>query len=113
MGLALAEILTQKGAHVSIVARNKENLDKALAKLEVANVLKYNSHDLSLIFCRNYASPHLKNLAPIRILWIQRLVLLKLYRTCVDHSAESVQMLFLLVLEALGQSFLWRRPSRN
>lgn len=36
MGLALAEILTQKGAHVSIVARNQENLEKALAKLEVA-----------------------------------------------------------------------------
>ena len=47
MGLALAEILTQNGAHVSIVARNKENLDKALAKLEVANVMKHNSHDLS------------------------------------------------------------------
>ena len=36
MGLSLAEILTQKGAHVSIVARNKKKLDEALAKLEVA-----------------------------------------------------------------------------
>jgi len=35
LGLALSEILTRKGAHVSIVARNKENLDKALVKLEV------------------------------------------------------------------------------
>jgi len=38
LGLALAEILTQKGAHVSIVARNKENLDKALAKLQQLRV---------------------------------------------------------------------------
>jgi len=38
LGLSLAEILTQKGAHVSIVARNKENLVKALAKLEQLRV---------------------------------------------------------------------------
>jgi hypothetical protein len=29
-------LLTQEGAHVSIVARNKEKLETALAKLEVA-----------------------------------------------------------------------------
>lgn len=35
LGLSLAILLTKKGADVSIVARNKERLDKALAELEV------------------------------------------------------------------------------
>jgi 3-dehydrosphinganine reductase len=35
LGLALAIILTKKGADVSIVARNEENLRKALELLEV------------------------------------------------------------------------------
>jgi NADP-dependent 3-hydroxy acid dehydrogenase YdfG len=39
LGLSLAEILTQKGAHVSIVARNKKKLDEALDKLEVTILL--------------------------------------------------------------------------
>jgi len=38
LGLSLAEILIQKGAQVSIVARNKEKLDKALARLEQLRV---------------------------------------------------------------------------
>ncbi|KAH9966064.1 oxidoreductase [Russula dissimulans] len=38
LGLALAILLTKKGADVSIVARNKENLQKALAQLEAARV---------------------------------------------------------------------------
>jgi len=38
LGLSLAQILTQKGAHVSIVARNKEKLDKALVELEQLRV---------------------------------------------------------------------------
>jgi len=38
LGLSLAEILIQKGAHVSIVARNKEKLEKALARLEQLRV---------------------------------------------------------------------------
>lgn len=36
-GLALAVMLAQRGADVSIVARNKERLDKALETLEVSN----------------------------------------------------------------------------
>ena len=35
LGLGLAELLAKKGAHVSIVARNQQRLDAALAKLEV------------------------------------------------------------------------------
>jgi hypothetical protein len=35
LGLELAKLLTQKGAHVSIVARNQERLDAALSQLEV------------------------------------------------------------------------------
>ncbi len=35
-GLALAVMLAQRGADVSIVARNKGRLDKALETLEVA-----------------------------------------------------------------------------
>ncbi|KZT74339.1 NAD(P)-binding protein [Daedalea quercina L-15889] len=35
LGLALAVLLTRKGAHVSIVARNEERLQKALEALEV------------------------------------------------------------------------------
>ncbi|KAI0068819.1 oxidoreductase [Artomyces pyxidatus] len=38
MGLALAILLTKKGADVSIVARNKEQLEKALAQMEAARV---------------------------------------------------------------------------
>ena len=38
LGLALAELLAAKGAHVSIVARNQGRLDAALAKLEVGPV---------------------------------------------------------------------------
>lgn len=33
-GLALALLLVKRGAHVSIVARNEEKLQKALAELE-------------------------------------------------------------------------------
>ncbi|KAI0759590.1 oxidoreductase [Trametes elegans] len=48
-GLALAVILAKRGAHVSIVARNKERLEKALEVLEEARqssqqVLKAYSH---------------------------------------------------------------------
>ncbi|KAJ6608511.1 oxidoreductase [Mycena sp. CBHHK59/15] len=51
LGLALAHILTKAGANVSIVARNQERLDKALAELE--GVRKYpqqrlNAHSFSL-----------------------------------------------------------------
>jgi hypothetical protein len=35
LGLELAKLLTQMGAHVSIVARNQERLDAALSQLEV------------------------------------------------------------------------------
>jgi 3-dehydrosphinganine reductase len=38
LGLALAIILTKRGADVSIVARNEENLKKALEQLEAARV---------------------------------------------------------------------------
>ncbi|KAI9512240.1 oxidoreductase [Russula earlei] len=38
LGLALAILFTKRGADVSIVARNKENLDKALAQLEASRV---------------------------------------------------------------------------
>ncbi|KAF7367857.1 3-ketodihydrosphingosine reductase TSC10 [Mycena sanguinolenta] len=34
LGLELAKLLTQKGAHVSIVARNQERLDHALTQIE-------------------------------------------------------------------------------
>jgi short-subunit dehydrogenase len=40
LGLALAIILTKKGADVSIVARNEEKLRKALEQLEVSNLSK-------------------------------------------------------------------------
>lgn len=36
LGLALAVLLTKKGADVSIVARNEERLQKALAEMEVS-----------------------------------------------------------------------------
>lgn len=35
LGLALAKILVKNGAHVSIVARNQENLNRAVSTLEV------------------------------------------------------------------------------
>ncbi|KAJ7513122.1 oxidoreductase [Mycena galericulata] len=38
LGLELALLLTKKGAHVSIVARNQERLDTALAQIEVARI---------------------------------------------------------------------------
>ncbi|KAJ6540779.1 hypothetical protein B0H19DRAFT_1269315 [Mycena capillaripes] len=38
LGLELAKLLVQKGAHVSIVARNQERLDKALAELEISTL---------------------------------------------------------------------------
>ncbi|TFK37303.1 oxidoreductase [Crucibulum laeve] len=38
LGLALAKILVLKGAHVSIVARNQEKLDKAIEELELLRV---------------------------------------------------------------------------
>jgi 3-dehydrosphinganine reductase len=52
LGLALAILLTKRGADVSIVARNEENLRNALAQLEVARVnpnqiLKSYSYSLS------------------------------------------------------------------
>jgi 3-dehydrosphinganine reductase len=36
LGFSLAQLLTKKGAHVSIVARNEGKLNKALATLEVS-----------------------------------------------------------------------------
>ncbi|KAJ6578198.1 oxidoreductase [Mycena capillaripes] len=44
LGLELAKLLTQKGAHVSIVARNQQRLDKALSELEAAR--KYPAQQL-------------------------------------------------------------------
>ena len=38
-GLALARLLAQKGAHVSIIARDEVKLQKALKELEVSRVL--------------------------------------------------------------------------
>ncbi|KAF8801142.1 NAD(P)-binding protein, partial [Phlegmacium glaucopus] len=51
LGLSLAQILTQHGAHVSIVARNQEKLDKALSQLEQlrisqSQILRVYSHSL-------------------------------------------------------------------
>ncbi|KAF9526241.1 oxidoreductase [Crepidotus variabilis] len=51
LGLSLAQLLTKKGAHVSIVARNQDKLDKALASLEElrvnpSQILKAYSHSL-------------------------------------------------------------------
>ncbi|CAA7263965.1 unnamed protein product [Cyclocybe aegerita] len=51
LGLSLAQLLTRKGAHVSIVARNKDKLDAALASFEKervspSQVLKAYSHAL-------------------------------------------------------------------
>lgn len=49
LGLALAILLTKKGADVSIVARNEEQLEKALEKLEVRLTLTYhNTYQLNL-----------------------------------------------------------------
>lgn len=41
LGLELAKQLTTRGAHVSIVARNKEKLEKALEDLEVCHTIIY------------------------------------------------------------------------
>ncbi|TFK26976.1 oxidoreductase [Coprinopsis marcescibilis] len=51
LGLSLAQILVQKGAHVSIVARNQARLDEALKTLEKyrqtpAQVIQARSHSL-------------------------------------------------------------------
>lgn len=49
LGLALAILLVTKGAHVSIVARDQEKLDKALAQLEV----RYSSYnpEIDILTC--------------------------------------------------------------
>ena len=39
LGLSLAHILAEKGANISIVARNQKKLDEALASLEVSSAL--------------------------------------------------------------------------
>jgi short-subunit dehydrogenase len=39
LGLCLATLLVKTGAHVSIVARNQEKLDKAIVILEASRVL--------------------------------------------------------------------------
>lgn len=36
LGMSLAELLASKGAHVTIVARNQERLDTALALVKVS-----------------------------------------------------------------------------
>ncbi|KAI0732960.1 oxidoreductase [Fomitopsis betulina] len=51
LGLALAVLLTKRGAHVSVVARNEERLQKAVEILEAARqtpdqILKYHSFSL-------------------------------------------------------------------
>ncbi|SRR6266404_2453848 len=47
LGLALAILLTKRGADVSVVARNEENLKKALAQLEVINLSNSYSNQLT------------------------------------------------------------------
>ena len=54
LGLSLARLITKRGAHVSIVARNEEKLNKALASLEVRPLyLCLKSVELTLLD-RNY-----------------------------------------------------------
>ena len=47
LGLSLATLLVKKGAHVSIVARNQNRLDKALAQLEVRRPMDKDHHPKS------------------------------------------------------------------
>ena len=47
LGLSLARLMTKRGAHVSIVARNEEKLSKALASLEVRLLLNCLLHNVT------------------------------------------------------------------
>ncbi|KAF8153817.1 oxidoreductase [Crassisporium funariophilum] len=68
LGLSLAKILTQKGAHVSIVARNQSNLDKAIVELEElrvspSQIIRAYSHSLdtalgSTVALKDACQPH-------------------------------------------------------
>ena len=49
LGLAFSTLLVQKGAHVAIVARDKEKLAKAKTLLEVRPVSFHHSHSPSSI----------------------------------------------------------------
>lgn len=60
LGLSLACLMTKRGAHVSIVARNEEKLNKALASLEVRLLLVYLLNNVSFLY-RNYVSVPLKS----------------------------------------------------
>jgi short-subunit dehydrogenase len=55
LGLSLAQLITKRGAHVSIVARNEERLNKALASLEVRSLLLFLQDDVRSLH-RNYVS---------------------------------------------------------
>lgn len=57
LGLALAILLTQKGADVSIVARNEERLASALVRLEVRACVPYEFvYLLNTVFCAKQAA---------------------------------------------------------
>ncbi|SRR6266702_1564758 len=53
LGLALAILLTKRGADVSIVARNEENLKRAAAQLEVLGFCSPHSNHLLTITGRS------------------------------------------------------------
>ena len=54
LGFSLAQLMTKRGAHVSIVARNEEKLNKALASLEVRSLCLV-ANDVNIRY-RNYVS---------------------------------------------------------
>ncbi|KAF8060220.1 oxidoreductase [Lyophyllum atratum] len=77
LGLSLALLLTQKGAHVSIVARNQEKLDNALAQLEEVRqspeqILK--AHSFSLNTAKDSADA--------------------LHAVCAPHNGQSPDAIF-------------------
>jgi len=59
LGFSLAQLMAKRGAHVSIVARNEERLNKALASLEVRS-LSLLANFVNILY-RNYVSVQLKS----------------------------------------------------
>ncbi|KAJ3493898.1 hypothetical protein NLJ89_g10916 [Agrocybe chaxingu] len=89
LGLSLAQLLTRKGAHVSIVARSKEKLDTAFALLEVP------SNELQLASIADNVQK--ERVSPSQIL--------KAYSHALDTAAASTE-----ALEAVCEPFGGQAP---
>lgn len=110
LGLALAVLLTKKGADVSIVARNEERLQKALAEMEVSPSQLDAYANIQTHDCHRQLGKHQtkfcgRTLTPLTIQRLRRPHWMLLAR----RMEVVVQMPCSCALEQLNLAFSWKK----